>query len=127
MPISRACAPLRMVLDQETERVRHDAGLKVVPPDFIIDRTLRADAVLRSAALQTRFSPPRLRRARRRSALSATGRSCALVDQEVYPALERQSRRSRACARAVHAAGVGHLPQGHGCTRWHCARAPPPT
>jgi uncharacterized protein (DUF885 family) len=38
-----------VVLDQETERVHHDAGLKVVPPDFIIDRTLEQMHTLRSA------------------------------------------------------------------------------
>jgi uncharacterized protein (DUF885 family) len=38
------------VLDEESERVRHDAGLKVVPPDFLIDRTLEQMRQLRSAA-----------------------------------------------------------------------------
>ncbi len=38
------------VLDEETERVRHDAGLKVVPPDFILDGTLGQMQILRSAA-----------------------------------------------------------------------------
>ena len=34
---------------QETERVRHDAALKAVPPDFLIDRTLEQMRQLRSA------------------------------------------------------------------------------
>ncbi|HTS92600.1 MAG TPA: DUF885 family protein, partial [Stellaceae bacterium] len=39
-----------VVLDQETERLRHDAALKVVPPDFIIDRTLEQMRALRGTA-----------------------------------------------------------------------------
>jgi uncharacterized protein (DUF885 family) len=39
-----------VVLDQETERLQHDAGLKVVPPDFLIDRTLEQMRALRSVA-----------------------------------------------------------------------------
>jgi len=36
-----------VVLDQETERVRHDAGLKVTPPDFLIERALAQMHTLR--------------------------------------------------------------------------------
>jgi len=39
-----------VVLDQESERLQHDAGLKVVPPDFLIDRTLEQMRTLRSRA-----------------------------------------------------------------------------
>src|SRR5690606_38988160 len=28
------------VMDQELERARHDAGLGVIPPDFVVERTL---------------------------------------------------------------------------------------
>ena len=30
-----------VALDQETEQIRHDAGLGVIPPDFILAKTLR--------------------------------------------------------------------------------------
>ena len=38
------------VLDQETGRVHHDAGLKVTPPDFLIDRALEQMRALRGTA-----------------------------------------------------------------------------
>ena len=43
-----------VVLDQESERVRHDAGVKVVPPDFIIERTLEQMQTLRVPPPRTR-------------------------------------------------------------------------
>ena len=39
-----------VALDQETEQIRHDAGLGVIPPDFILAKTLRQIATLRDAA-----------------------------------------------------------------------------
>jgi uncharacterized protein (DUF885 family) len=104
------------LLDQETERVRHDAGLKVVPPDFIIDRTLEQMQVLRSATPADSILTTSLATRTRKAGIAGNWDSDAqkLVAGEVYPALDRQRDALKELrAHAGHAAGVGHLPQGH--------------
>ena len=82
-----------VVLDQETERLRHDAGLKVVPPDFIIERTLEQMRTLRSAPPAESILSTSL--ARRTQQLGIGGRygedAARMVANEVYPALDRQA------------------------------------
>jgi uncharacterized protein (DUF885 family) len=103
------------VLDQETERVRHDVGLKVVPPDFLIDRTLEQMHQLRSAAPAESILTTSL--ITRTAKLGLTGdygrQATRIVAQEVYPALDRQAQILRQLrGQAVHEAGVGRLPEG---------------
>lgn len=103
------------VLDQETERLRHDAGLKVVPPDFLIDRTLEQMRTLRTAPPADSILSTSL--ARRTQQLGITGNyaeeAARLVSTEVYPALDRQAKALAALhPSAVHEAGVSRLPQG---------------
>ena len=103
------------VLDQESERVRHDAGLKVVPPDFLIDRTLEQMRQLRSAAPGESILTTSL--VTRTAKLGLTGdyatQATRIVAQEIYPALDRQAGvLTQLRGQAVHAAGVGRLPEG---------------
>jgi uncharacterized protein (DUF885 family) len=103
------------VLDQETERVRHDAGLKVVPPDFIIERTLEQMHTLRS--VEARDSILSTSIAKRTQKLGLAGdygeQAAAIVSGDVYPALDRQAKAlGELRPTAVHDAGVGRLPQG---------------
>ncbi len=105
-----------VVLDQETERVRHDAGLKVIPPDFIVDRTLEQMQILRSAApADSILSTSIATRTRKLGLAGDWGADAArIVEQEVYPALDRQAAALKDLRpRAQHDAGVGRLPQGH--------------
>jgi len=104
-----------VVLDQETERVRHDAGLKAVPPDFIIERTLEQMHTLRSAAPAESILSTSV--GRRTQKLGIGGNYAAdaarIVETEVYPALDRQAKAlSDLRPQAVHDAGVGRLPDG---------------
>jgi len=104
-----------VVLDQETERVRHDAGLKVVPPDFLIDRTLEQMHTLRGAAPADSILSTSL--ARRTQQLGIAGSYGAdavrIIAGEVYPALDRQATAlGKLRADAVHEASVSRLPQG---------------
>jgi uncharacterized protein (DUF885 family) len=103
------------VLDEETERLRHDAGVKVIPPDFILDRTLEQMHTLRSAAPAQSILSTSV--ATRTTKLGITGNygadAARLVETEVYPALDRQAAALRALRpKAVHDAGVRRLPEG---------------
>ena len=104
-----------VVLDQESERVQHDAGLKVVPPDFLIDRTLEQMRTLRSAAPADSILSTSL--ARRTQQLGIAGSYAAdaahIVATEVYPALDRQATAlDKLRPTAVHEASVSRLPDG---------------
>lgn len=104
-----------VVLDQETERVRHDAALKVVPPDFILDRTLEQMRALRAAAPEASILATSL--ASRAGKLGVAGdygaQAARIVADEVYPALDRQAQAlGELRPHAVHDAGVQRLPQG---------------
>jgi uncharacterized protein (DUF885 family) len=104
-----------VVLDQETERIRHDADLKVIPPDFILDRTLEQMKVLRSAApVDSILSTSIATRTKKLGLDGVWGMDAArIVADEVYPALDRQAAElARLRPQAQHEAGVGHLPQG---------------
>jgi uncharacterized protein (DUF885 family) len=104
-----------VVLDQETERLHHDAGLKVVPPDFLIDRTLEQLHTLRGLAPADSILSTSL--ARRTQQLGIAGSYGAdavrIIAGEVYPALDRQATAlGKLRADAVHEASVSRLPQG---------------
>ena len=104
-----------VVLDQETERMRHDAGLKVIPPDFIVERALEQMKILRSAAPADSILATSIDKRTKKLGISGDwGADAArLVEQQVYPALDRQSAALEELRpRAEHDAGVGHLPQG---------------
>jgi uncharacterized protein (DUF885 family) len=104
------------VLDQETERLHHDAGLKVVPPDFLIDRALDQMKTLRSAApAESILSTSVAKRTQKLGITGSYGSDAAhIVETEVYPALDRQMKAlSDLRPGAVHDAGVARLPQGN--------------
>jgi uncharacterized protein (DUF885 family) len=103
------------VLDQETDRVRHDAGLKVTPPDFLLEDTLEQMRILRSAAPTDSILTTSLDTRTRKLGLTGTygADAASIVADEVYPALDRQSAALRELRpQAVHDAGIGRLPQG---------------
>src|SRR4051794_34009592 len=85
-------AAFAVALDQETEQARHDAGLGVIPPDFILDTAL-------GQRRAPRAPPPAKARlvtslTRRTSEHGIPGnwaaRAEAIVTRSVYPALDRQ-------------------------------------
>lgn len=103
------------VLDQETERVRHDAGLGVLPPDFVLDRALEQMKKLGSAAPVDSVLTTSLARRAAKLGLKDTyaTQAASLVAKQVYPALARQASALQALRpRAVHDAGIRRLPQG---------------
>src|SRR2546421_318401 len=103
------------VLDQETERVRHDAGLKVAPPDFLIERALEQMRTLRSTAPADSILTTSIAKRTQKLGLEGSYGTDAvrIVAAEVYPALERQMQAlAELRPGATHEAGVGRLPQG---------------
>lgn len=102
------------VLDGETEKVREDAGLGVIPPDFIIDRMLPQIRTLHDTSAADLAMVKSL--TRKTAALNLSGydaRATAIVDQQIKPALARQIAALEAIRpQAVHDAGVWRLPDG---------------
>jgi uncharacterized protein (DUF885 family) len=103
------------VLDQETERARHDEGLGMIPPDFILDKALTQMAQLRDQPAESSILVASIARRTREKAIPGdwTAKASRIYDASVRPALERQIAQTRAMrAHAVSAAGIGGRPQG---------------
>ena len=101
-------------MDQEIDRVRHDAALGVVPPDFAIDGALKQMKVLHAPADQsTLVSSLSSRAAAKGIAGDWAKRATAVYEARVLPALERQmALMERLRPKASHEAGVWRLPDG---------------
>ncbi|MDO1558062.1 DUF885 family protein [Brevundimonas sp. 2R-24] len=101
-------------LDHESERIRADAALGVVPPDFILDLTTGQLERLRDTPAAEMALVRSLERKAAALGLSGYGaRAAALVDAEIEPALTRQIETLAALRpSAVHDAGVWRLPEG---------------
>jgi uncharacterized protein (DUF885 family) len=103
------------LLDQELELVKHDAGLGVTPPDFVIDQTLtQLQALLAEAAEESRLVKSLARRAKEKKLQGDWAEQARLLFVEkVRPALERQARLlEQLRPMAVHDAGLWRLPRG---------------
>ena len=106
-------------LDGETERLAHDAGIGVVAPAFLLDKTLkqmkgsRAEPIagwtlVTSLAGRTESMPG-----------DHAGRAARLVSERVAPAMDRQiAELERHRARATRDAGVWKLPDGEAYYGW---------
>jgi uncharacterized protein (DUF885 family) len=96
-------------LDGETERLRHDAGLGVVLPDFLLDKTIR----------QMKAAPRRAEK----MGTDYAARAAQIAQAEVAPAMDRQlSELARQRVRADGRAGCWKLPEGDAFYAW-CLRA----
>jgi uncharacterized protein (DUF885 family) len=107
------CADFAVQLDNETGRIKDDHGAGVIPPDFVIDRTLgqfdriwaptpEANGLTANIAAKTRDIPG-----------DWAARCAAIVRDRIYPAMRRQAQELRDVRpRATHDAGVWRLPKG---------------
>jgi uncharacterized protein (DUF885 family) len=103
------------VLAAETDRMREDFGLGVIPPDFILNKTIGLQAgMLGTAAGQSTLVQSITRRTHEMSIPGDWGaRVEKLVSDRVYPALQRQNDALKAVLpKAGHDASVSRLPQG---------------
>ncbi|HUJ03232.1 MAG TPA: DUF885 family protein [Rhizomicrobium sp.] len=102
-------------IDQESDVARHDAGLKVVPPDFAIDGALKQMAALRTPAPdQSTLVQSLTRRTKEKNIDGDYAASAAkIVAEKVYPALDRQMALMKELrGETNHDAGVWKLPKG---------------
>ncbi len=105
---------LAVVLDQETARIRHDASLGVIPPNFVLAKTLSQIEALRGAApTQTAMIAPAIERAEAKHLGDIADRAEAIFRKTIAPALDRQTQALHSLrARAEDSAGVWALPDG---------------
>ncbi|GFE84449.1 hypothetical protein GCM10011487_64490 [Steroidobacter agaridevorans] len=105
---------LARALDQETERIRHDAGIGVIPPSFVIKRTLAQIQTLRDTPpAQTAMIGPAIERAHGKKLGDIGPRAEKIFRSQIVPALNRQMQALEALApKAKASAGVWALPDG---------------
>jgi uncharacterized protein (DUF885 family) len=103
------------VLTAETERMLEDFGRGVVPPDFILAKTIGLqEGMLGTAASESTLVASIVRRTGEKSIPGDWGpRVEKLVTERVNPALQRQNDALKAkLPTASHEASVSRLPQG---------------
>jgi uncharacterized protein (DUF885 family) len=102
-------------LDDDTERARHDAGLGMIPPDFILDQTLeQLHALTREGPDDSTLVKSIVRRTADKAIPGDWGkRAAAIYVAAIAPALQRQvDQVSDMRAHATSAPGIGSRPQG---------------
>jgi len=108
-------------LDQESARIASDAAKGVAPPSFIAKNALGilTEYRKRAAAQQTLVTSISERAGKLGIAVNWATQATALVEQNVYPALDRQiAALTKATANASDVAGVHRLPDGDAYYRW---------
>ncbi len=105
---------LATAIDQETERVRHDAGLGVILPVFALATTIaQVHALRETPAAQTAAIAPAIKRAAAAGLGDITQRADQIYRKQIVPALSRQIDALRALQdKADNDAGVWALPDG---------------
>ena len=102
-------------LDHESARLRAEYAMGVIPPDFVIDKTLlQMGNITGTPAAQSVLTASLARRAREKNVAGDwAARAERIVSGEIYPALGRQAEIVRGQrANAVHDGGVYRLPEG---------------
>ena len=104
-----------VALDQDSEQMRHDAGLGDIPPDFILDKALIQMAALHDLPAAKSNLVGSITRRAKAAGLTGDyeGRASKIYEAAVQPALARQIALARDLrAKATHDAGVWRLPKG---------------
>ena len=112
--LSRVAAFARE-LDNETARMRAEYAMGVIPPDFVVDRTVAMmDGMLTQKPAETVLVTSIATRTREKSiAGDWAARVTRIVEREVHPALKRQRDQIAAIrSKASSDAGVWKLPEG---------------
>ena len=98
-------------IDDNTDRMKHDAGLGVVPPDFLLDRALEQLSATRTAADKSLLVTSLSKRAKDKGLPdSYAAQAAKLYDDKIGPALDRQIAQAKVMrASATHDAGLTKL------------------
>jgi len=101
-------------LDDNTARFRHDAGLGVVPPDFLLDRSLEQMTATRTTADASLLVTSIARRAKEKGlGADYATKAAAIYDARIGPALDRLIAFTKDLRRtAVHDAGLWRFKEG---------------
>jgi uncharacterized protein (DUF885 family) len=108
-------------LDHETARINQDAAAGVILPDFILAKVLGQFSEFRKTpAAETGFVKSVTERAKAKGIDGDyAGQATALVEQKVFPALDRQIAALKALQpKARHEAGAWTLPDGGAYYAW---------
>ncbi len=103
------------VMDGESARARDNAVAGVVPPDFVIDKTLQQMRAMRGTPIdKTSLVASLVRRTREKNiAGDWSGRACAAVSGPIWSALDRQIELLESWRPSAGSdAGVWRLPRG---------------
>jgi uncharacterized protein (DUF885 family) len=103
------------LMDQEVEVARHDAGLGVTPPDFVLDKALtQLKAFLAYAPADAPVVKSLVRRTGEKKIEGDwSAQAEGLYAEKIRPAMERQAAHLESLrSKAVHDAGVWRLPDG---------------
>ncbi len=101
--------------DNETETARRDAAMGVIPPDFVLAKTVtQMEAFLATKTAETTLVASLIRRVGEKNIQGDyAGTATKLYDERVKPALQRQLDLVKSWQpKAVHDAGVKRLPKG---------------
>jgi uncharacterized protein (DUF885 family) len=101
-------------IDNDTDRMKHDSGLGVVPPDFLLQTTLAQLKGTRLPADQTILVASIAKRAKDKGLDPNYARNAAdIYSSKIVPALDRQiAETQKQLATADHSAGVWKLKDG---------------
>lgn len=106
-------------LTGETERLRHDAGIGVVAPAFLLDKTLKQMAAVQAQPVEQWVPVASIARRTKDMAGDYGAKAAAIVKDKVAPALAAQiAELQRQRATATMDAGVWKLPQGDAYYAW---------
>ena len=107
-------------LDGETERLRHEAGLGVIAPDFLLDKTIAQISAFRATAVKEwGLVTSVATRAAAKGLGDYQAPAHKIAEKEVGPALDRQLVTLTALrGKAKHDAGVWKLPDGEAYYAW---------
>ncbi|PXA88258.1 DUF885 domain-containing protein [Nostoc sp. 3335mG] len=109
------CADFAAQIDNETGRMQADHAAGVIPPDFVIDRTLQQYERIVAPKPEANGLTTNLAEKTAKAGIAGdwTARGTAVVRDRIYPAMQRQIAELRkARARATHDGGVWRLPDG---------------
>lgn len=101
-------------LDANSDRFRHDAGLGVIPPDFLLDTALVQMEKLRVPAAEALVVTSLAKRAKAKGLPDSYAAEAAKIyDAEILPALDRQIALTRELrAKTTSDAGIWRFKQG---------------